>query len=103
MFAAPEPHPLSNTVLLIVLLAGIALLTGALFARRWHGTVATWVRGILIFIAVGVTVSFEIYAPSGGIEGAARLLTLWPLAVLAVIFFAIWTWRDHRRSVETSN
>jgi hypothetical protein len=93
MFAAPPEHPLTQSVFLTVWLAGIVLLVGAVLARRWRGVSAVWVRSVVGLIALGVPVAFEVFAPAGGLEGAGRILFLWPFVVLDVLFFAIWVWR----------
>jgi hypothetical protein len=96
MFGVPTAHPLTDTVLLIVLLCGAVLLAGAVMGPRWSGRGAVWARGVVALLALGAAVSFEIFAPAGGLEGAGRLLTLWPLVVLDAVFFAIWVWRGRK-------
>ena len=95
MFGSQPPlHPLAGFVYLVVPLASVVLLAGALLARRWRGRGALWVRSGAILLALGLPIIYEVLAPVASfLEAPVRVWVLWPLVGLDAVFFAIWVWR----------
>jgi peptidoglycan/LPS O-acetylase OafA/YrhL len=100
MFAATTDHPLTGAVLWAVGIAGAVLLIGAIVARRWRGLSAVWVRSLAALVAIGVPIAFDLLAPATTLEELGRMLTIWPLAALGLVFFGIWAWRGRTRRDE---
>lgn len=94
MFGAPEANRYEMLVLWTVWLCAAVLLIGAIGAPHWPGETPRLVRRALALVAVLVPAAWEVFSPSrNGIEGAARLVFVWPGAALALICFAVWSRR----------
>jgi hypothetical protein len=98
MFGPPLPNPYEGLIFALLFGTTAILLVGAVRVRRWSQGQARVVRLIAVSLALVVPAAWEILSPAQHpIERAARLVSVWPLVLVNLLLFGIWTWRARRR------
>ena len=94
MFGSGNPAPYDIPLIVVLVLLAILMFVGASVGSMWAPSTATLVRRGTMLVAIIAVAAVHIVTPTtNGIMGAARMLFVWPAIVLAVIAFAVWSWR----------
>lgn len=94
MLGSGNPTPYDIPALIALCVLALVLLVGCFLGSAWPVSSANFVRrGAMILAALILGAVLVATPTTGGIVGAARLLTLWPAALANAILFAIWSWR----------
>ena len=95
VFGAGSRNPYEMLILGTLVGLALVLLAGALAGPRWSHWSGRPVRIGAGILAVAVPLLWEILSPAqSSIEGAARLLFIWPMAMLDVLLFLLWKRRS---------
>jgi len=94
MLGSGNTTPYDFSVLIALGALAIVLLAGCVLGQSWPAPSGTFVRRGAIILALLLVAAVYVVTPSpSGIEGAARMLTLWPALGVNALLFAIWSWR----------
>ena len=94
MLGSGNTTPYDFPVLIALGAFAILLLVGCFLGQGWPSPSGTIVRrGAIILALLLVAVVYVVTPSPSGIEGAARMLTLWPALGVNALLFAIWSWR----------
>ena len=94
MFGSGNPAPYDIPLIVVLVLLAILMFVGASVGSMWAPSTATLVRRGTMLVAIIAIAAVHIATPTtNGIMGAARMLFVWPAIALAVIAFAVWSWR----------
>ena len=97
MIGSSDPTPYDESAMIALACLGLILLAGVLTGHHWPSGFPTFVRRAAAILTAFVVGLLLFVTPSkSGIVGAGRLLTLWPLACIDIVLFAIWAWRAGR-------
>jgi hypothetical protein len=94
MLGSGNPTPYDVPAIIVLVLFGLTLLTGAILGPRWSGDAATLTRWSSAMVsALLLAAGHHLTPTTNGIIGAGRLITLWPAFAANMLLFALWTWR----------
>jgi len=94
MLGSGNPTPYDVPAIIVLVLLGLTLLTGAILGPRWSGDAATLTRWSSAMVSALLLAAVHHLTPTtNGIIGAGRLITLWPAFAANMLLFALWTWR----------
>jgi hypothetical protein len=94
MLASGDPAPYDGYALVILGLAAVVLLAGAVMASSWTSVWAGYLRWGALLVSLAALGAVLVVTPTtNGIVGAGRMLTIWPAACGCVVFFLLWSWR----------
>lgn len=97
MLGSGDPTPFDFPLLGLLALALLAFVAGAIFGASWPPGVATGIRRGVGALALCAFVAVMLLTPTRtGSVGAGRMITIFPAFALAVILFAVWSWRAGR-------
>ena len=97
MFGSGNSTPYDIPLIVVLVLLAIVMFVGASLSSTWSPSTATVVRRGAMIVAVVAIAAVHIVTPTtNSIVGAARMVFVWPAIALAVIAFAVWSWRVGR-------
>lgn len=97
MLGSGDPTPYDFPLLALLALAIVVFVAGAIFGGSWSPGMATGIRrGVAALAVLGIVAVMVLTPTRTGTVGAGRIITIFPAFGLAMIVFAVWSWRAGR-------
>ncbi|MBA2684495.1 MAG: hypothetical protein H0X34_08255 [Chthoniobacterales bacterium] len=97
MIGSGDPTPYDFYLLGLLGVIALIFVAGAISGTSWAPGVALGLRRGGTIVAICALAAVMLLTPTrSGSVGAGRMITVFPAFVLAMIVFAVWSWRAGR-------